>query len=171
MANVQLGGVDVTLLGESLTLGTGDGPPPAVSGWNAPRTWEGLADSRDEADRLGERDTNNRYSLNDQWRDNILETMPAKAQRAGDLFIGIGLNYIARLPKPSLPGAYALNISPLGTIRWHAYPTDPHTLTEAVGDLLQGDAQGELARLPLPATGTYILTAHGPNADLTWEVL
>ena len=137
--------------------------------WTDPRDWEGLQASGTEADRLGERTTNNRYSLNDQWRDNMLETCPAKAQAVGDIFVGTGENAIRRLAKPAERWALRATAT---DVEW-VNTNDPATVyhTTAQHDLLQGGTGGAQEALHVIATGTKILTAHGAGVKLTWEEL
>lgn len=135
--------------------------------WTEPRDWEGLADDGDEADRLGERTTNNRYSLNDQWSANLRETCPAKAQAAGDMFVGTGSNAIKRLAKGAQGYAFKVGATDL---EWtDVSGAQSPFRTTAQNDLLVGNASGAQSVLSVPATGTKLLVARSSGARVRWE--
>lgn len=78
--------------------------------WTAPRTWV-----------TGEVITS--AIMNQHIRDNFLETAPAKAQAAGDIFYATGPNAITRLPIAAEDG-YVLTTSS-GNLAWSAVAFSP----------------------------------------------
>ena len=138
--------------------------------WSDPRTWEGWAQHGDDADRIGEAPATNRYSFNTLIRDLLLETMPAKLTAAGDIAVATGTNALKRLAIGT--NDYALRVNAAGDDLEYVNVDDAEGdlyPTTARYDLVQGNAANAPARLPVAATGTKLLTAHGSEALLTWE--
>ena len=136
--------------------------------WREPRDWEGKEADGDDADQLGEPSESNRYSLNSELSDLFNETMPAKADATGDIFVGVGANEIEKLGIGSDEGrAYRSNgstviIAPAGDVLGAAYPT------ENENDLVVGDADGSPAALEAPSSSTeYLLST--VNGAVVWR--
>ena len=138
--------------------------------WTEPRVWRGHAQHGDDADKFGESGGTNRYSLNVQWRDNLRETMPAKAVAQGDVFIATGANALERLAVGSNGQALRVNAAGDG-VEWTASDVTTGVLypTTTEFDLVQGGTTGSPERLGVPNDQPKLLTAHGVSAKLTWE--
>ena len=134
--------------------------------WKTPRTWEGVADAGEtNADQLGEGSDSNRYSLNTEVSDLLKETLPAKAQAAGDLFVASSANTIGRLAIGS-NNTYLRIVS--GSVAWATATNITNDLPlSAQGDLLVGNSSGAGARLAKPATVANMRLRIG-SATVEW---
>ena len=168
----------------TITINASSALENARAVWREPRVWEGQASDGENADQLGEWDTDNlygqkiayspnmnRYDLTYEISEPLQRTMPAVASARGQLLIGSGTNQLTtlaigtggELTVESGTPAYETG----GDALAEGYPTD------AKGEIVVGDADGDPATLSPPANdnATYILVANGVGETPSWHKL
>ena len=164
---------DTDLITFTITIMSADPVEGLRPFWREPRLWQGKSSDGADADELGEWDPTrsygqkipyvpnaNRYDLTFEWSELLQTTLPAKAEEAGDFFVATAAHTIARLPLGAganrayrSTGSF-IEIVETADILGDAYPT------EAVNDLIVGDADGRPSRLQAPNSSTeYILSS------------
>ena len=155
----------------------------ARSVWRTPRTWEGKIGSGDDADHLGEWDTDNGYGqkieyspnlnvydLTYEWSEPLMRTMPAIATARGQMIIGEGTNELTTL---AVGTGGQLRVNSGGTAMY--WDTSGHVFdtgypTTAQSDLVVGNSSGRPDRFARPtASGDHILVSNGPGSTPGWE--
>ena len=152
----------------TITITVSVGAKPSTL-WTEPRDWEGFSEHGDDADRLGEKVEENRYSFNDELSNQLQETMPGKAENPGSIFVAMGPNLISEV----LLGADGTVLHVDGSNVEFVIPEVLHETIWPVThyhDLVQGGEDGTPQRLAGRfRLGKGYLTSGGPGELAGWE--